>query len=121
MAVDQTNVDHRSLDDFGQLLDARLREAQAALTALTAQPAQPPLGTFHDATVTAQRYEATKAVYVERLRRLIDALTAAQAATGTIAGSYRTLEVRNAASTAAIRDQLGTPAQELAERPSAPA
>jgi hypothetical protein len=118
MAVDQTHVELRSLDDFGHHLDARLQEAQAALTALTTDPGQPPLGTFHDATVTAERYEVMKAAYVERLRRLIDALTAAQSATATIADSYRTLEVHHAASTAAIGNQLGS-ARELAERPSA--
>ena len=108
MAVDQTSVDLPSLDDFGQLLDARLREAEAALTALTTAPGgePPPLGDFHDANETADRHEAIKAVYVERLRRLIDALTAAKQTTGTIAASYLTVENQNAADTARIVAEL---------------
>jgi hypothetical protein len=99
MAVDQTRVDLPSLNDFGQHLDARLREAEAALTALTTAPGgdRPPLGDFHDATETADRHEAIRAVYVERLRRLIDALTAAKETTGTIAASYLSVETSNAA------------------------
>src|SRR5262245_22729654 len=108
MAVDQTNVDLASLGDFGQHLDARLREAREALTALTAGPGgtRPPLGDFQDANETADRYEAIRAVYVERLQRLIDALTAAHETTGTIAASYLTVETRNAADTARIGAEL---------------
>jgi hypothetical protein len=108
MAVDQTSVDLLSLDDFGHHLDARLREARAALTALTTGPGadRPPLGDFDDANVTAERYEAMRVVYVARLQRLIDALIAAEETTGTIATSYLTLETRNAADTERIGAEL---------------
>ena len=108
MAVDHTSVDLLSVDDFGQHLDARLREARAALTALTTGPGadRPPLGDFDDANETAERHEAMRAAYVARLQRLIDALTAAQETTGTIATSYRTVEASNAADTSRIGDRL---------------
>jgi hypothetical protein len=109
MPADQTRIDLPSLDDFNKHLQARLLEAQQALTTLTNAPAadRPPLGEFHDAEVTADRYEAMKAVYVERLRRLIDALTTAQAATTTIAGTYHSTETLNASDTGTIGALLG--------------
>jgi hypothetical protein len=109
MAVDQTRIDLLSLDDFSQHLTARLAEAQETLTALTAGAGsqRPPLGDFHDAQLTADRYQAMKALYTERLRRLIDALSAAQTATATISASYRTVEDRNHLDTGTIGGLLG--------------
>jgi hypothetical protein len=104
MAVDQTSVDLLSLDEFGQHLDPRLREARAALAALTAGPGadRPRLGDFHDARVTADRYDEMRTQYLQRLTALIDAVTAAQSATATISASYHTIEARNESDTRAI-------------------
>ena len=109
MAADQTRIDLLSLDDFSHHLKARLAEAQEALTALTSGPGpdRPPLGEFQDARLSADRYQAMKAGYVERLRRLIDALTAAQTATATISTSYHSVEDRNRSDTGTIGGLLG--------------
>jgi hypothetical protein len=109
MAVDQTHIDLLSLDDFGHRLKARVDEAREALLALTVGPGadRPPLGEFTDAQLSADRYDAMKAGYVERLRRLIDALTAAQTATATISAGYRSVEDLNCSDTGTIGGLLG--------------
>ena len=97
MGVDEITVDLLSLDDFNRRLTPRLVEANAALALLTNGPAQTPpaLGAFEDAQLTASRHQALYDDYVTQLRRLIDALTVAQAATTAIAARYRTVEELN--------------------------
>ena len=107
MGVDDTSIELLSLDDFGQHLATRLQEAVTAVSALANAPVRrPALGEFRDADQTAVDYEARQQEYLDRLRRLISALVAAQAATATIGTRYRTIEALNVASLRTIRDLL---------------
>lgn len=89
MAGDSLFVDPVSLDDFGTYLQARLDEAHAARLAMTTAGSSTALGGFEDAARTAARLDTLRRGYLERLDRLIGALTAAQAAAATIARRYR--------------------------------
>lgn len=109
MALDETRVDFFSLDEFSRQLDRRLDEAQAALTMLTTGTGtdRPALGGFHDAHRTADVHADLRAEYLARLRRLVSALTAAQAGTATIMATYRAGEVLNHSDTRDIDQLLG--------------
>ena len=80
MTTEKIGVSTLSLDQFHRTLQARLDEASTAIDALSGPPGSqvPPLGTFADATATAERYRRLHEQYTARLRRLVVALTAAQ-------------------------------------------
>ncbi|MFR9775853.1 hypothetical protein ACL02O_07300 [Micromonospora sp. MS34] len=100
----RTTVDVLSLEDFHQLLEQRLSEAESVLKKLnTEMQCHPPaLGTFTDATDNARRYSETHASFVNHAEQLRRAIVAAQQATKTIMTNYRTAEARNAAAAADI-------------------
>jgi hypothetical protein len=102
MGVDEVRVDLRSVDNFGARLTPRRLEAEAAFAALV-DAAMPELGRFHDAELTASHYAALRDGYLLRLRRLVNAVAAAQAATTAIAATYR---ATNEQSEAALGDGL---------------
>ncbi|GIJ49009.1 hypothetical protein Val02_58950 [Virgisporangium aliadipatigenens] len=108
MAEDETYVDTLSLLEFHRHMRARLDEAESALTALTTDPgAQPPaLGDFHDAKETGARHRTLHDEYVRRLRRLVNALTAVQTATGLFVQDYRTAEQLNSMGAAQVSDAM---------------
>jgi len=91
MGVDEVSVDLLSLDGFRERLEARRQEAEAALSAL-ADDVRPELGGFHDAQLTADQYESLRDDYQGALRRLLDAVVAAQTATTVAVRTYRTSE-----------------------------
>ena len=101
MGVDEVSVDLRSLGDFRERLEPRRQEVEAALAAL-ADARRPALGQFHDAELTAQRYDALREGYLLRLRRLVNAMTAAQIATGTALTAYRAVEEISESATRAV-------------------
>jgi hypothetical protein len=126
MTADKTDVDLLSLEDFKATLDARLSEANAVLTALTTtlaagpsrtgevtQAKVPALGTFADATQTANRYQQLYLQHLDRAARLVRAVTAAKTATSTILTNYRTAEERNRASASDISRVLSGVGTEL--------
>jgi hypothetical protein len=103
MGVDEVIVDFLSLDGFRERLQARRLEAESALTALTDE-VRPQLGAFHDAEQTADQYESLRDGYLAALRRLVDAVVTAQAATATALTTYRTGEELNEATLKAFGD-----------------
>lgn len=102
------SVDIHSLEDFHAKLAARLDEASAALSTLVEKlPGTPPrLGGFQDATGTANGYAGRRDEQITRVRQLVDAVAAAQTATGTIIGNYTTTEARNEANVRDIADTM---------------
>jgi len=108
MADDTTRVDVLSLEDFRATLATRLREADAILHKLTTELGgrTPSLGTFADGTTKAAQYSALHDQHVDRVSRLRRAIVAAQEATDTIIGNYRTTEERNGASASDIANKL---------------
>lgn len=114
MAADFT-VNLSSLRDFQQSLQPRIEQAFAALTALTATPGsdRPALGGFHDAQRTADRHQALHDEYVLRLRRLVTALTVAQAATARIIEGYQDVEDLNSAKVRQIAGAIGAVSEVL--------
>src|SRR5689334_9646254 len=94
MVVDGTRFDLAAFDAFGRNLEPRLLEALAALNTLTAGPGAeaPGLGDFQDAHAVAARYAQLRDAYGKRLRRLINALIAAQMVTDTVLAAYRNIE-----------------------------
>jgi len=108
MGTDQTKVDILSLEDFRRALDARLTEAESLLTTVsTSTSARPPLGGFFDAKQSTNSHDTRQGEQTARVRRLIDAIEAAQKATDTIITNYRTTEARNAANASDIANVLG--------------
>jgi hypothetical protein len=108
MGANETIIDTLSLRDFYQTLDSRLAEASAALAGLTTGPrGEPPaLGQFFDAQQTALRHQALRDEYLTRLRRLVDAVIAAQTATTAIIDSVHDIEALNTANAADVADAL---------------
>ncbi|MEV0713276.1 hypothetical protein [Asanoa sp. NPDC050611] len=114
MGNEQTKVDILSLEDFRKALDARLTEAETLLKTVTGSAAaRPPLGGFVDARRFTDAHDTRQDEQVARVRRLIDAIRAAQKATDTIMSNYRTTEARNAANSADIANALGGVQQAL--------
>ena len=114
MGNEQTKVDFLSLEDFRKALDARLTEAETLLKTVTGSAAaRPPLGRFADATRITDAHDTRQDEQAARVRRLIDAIRAAQKATDTIIDNYRTTEARNAANSADIASALGGVQQAL--------
>jgi hypothetical protein len=114
MGNEQTKVDILSLEDFRKALDARLTEAETLLKTVTGSAAaRPPLGGFVDAKRITDTHDTRQDEQVARVRRLIDAIRAAQSATDTIISNYRTTEARNAANSADIAHVLGGVQQAL--------
>lgn len=115
MASDDFVVDFLSLEEFQRSLQSRVTQAFAALTAETTPPgADPPaLGEFHDAVRTAERHRVLHEEYVARLRRLVDALTVAQAATSGIVQVYRDVDALNAANAQQIGGAIGAVSEAL--------
>jgi len=108
MGNEQTKVDILSLEDFRRALDVRLTEAESLLrTVTTATAARPPLGAFYDAQRVTGVHDTRQDEQARRVRRLIEAIRAAQSATDTIIRNYRTTEARNKANSADIADVLG--------------
>jgi hypothetical protein len=108
MGNEQTKVDILSLEDFRRALNGRLTEAETLLKTVTSSAAaRPPLGGFVDAKRITDSHHTRQDEQVARVRRLIDAIGAAQAATDTIISNYRTTEARNAANSADIANVLG--------------
>lgn len=105
---DRSAVDVHSLEDFHATLAARLDEANATLTTLVGklQGAAPQLGGFSDATGTADGYLGRCDEQVTRARRLVEAVSATQTATGTIIDNYTTTEARNAANARDIANTM---------------
>ena len=99
MAADEIAIDPLSLDKFHSTLQARLDEASTALQALTSGSGDgpPALGGFRDAVETTRRQRGLHEEYVERLRRLVVALTVVQSATAAIADAFRTAEAHSTA------------------------
>ncbi|MFG1953100.1 hypothetical protein [Micromonospora sp. NPDC048830] len=104
----RTTVDVLSLEDFQQRLAGRLSEAEAVLKKLNTelQCRPPALGAFADGTSNARRYTELHLSYAQQVKRLRDAVKAAQSATSTILTNYRTTEARNAANAADIAAAL---------------
>lgn len=115
MAADDLTIDTLSLDDFRRTLQARLDEAFAALLALAPEQEHhgPALGGFHDAEQTAGRYDRLRQESIARLRRLINAVAAADRGTTDIAERYRTAEALNGAKAHEIADELRRVAEVL--------
>ncbi|MFY1691715.1 hypothetical protein [Plantactinospora sp. WMMB782] len=115
MAADEFAVNLLSLRDFQQRLQPRIEAAYAALTALTTAPGsdRPALGGFHDAQKTADRHQDLHDEYVARLRRLVAALTVAQAATARIIESYRTVDELSGTNARQIAGALGAVSEAL--------
>jgi hypothetical protein len=90
MAAEDIIVDQAALLTFARHLQPRIDEANSALTMLTTTPGTDPpaLGSFYDAQLTTGRHQTLHDQYVQRLRRLVNALTAAATATGTIIEKY---------------------------------
>jgi hypothetical protein len=108
MGNEQTKVDILSLEDFRRALDRRLTEAESLLKTVTGSAtARPPLGAFADAKRITDVHHNRQDEQAGRVRRLIEAIRAAQSATDTIIGNYRTTEARNAANSADIASVLG--------------
>jgi uncharacterized protein YukE len=103
-----SRVDILTLEDFRTRLDSRLADARSILDTLNNKlQAQPALGRFQHATSTASNYQAVYNSHVQRARRLVAAIEAAQSATDSIIRNYRTTEARNAANQADIANVLG--------------
>jgi hypothetical protein len=103
-----TNVRVLSLEDFQGTLQHRLDDVDAMLTKLDELGARRvPLGTFQDASYTADSYDWKLTRYAERVERLREAIVAAQTATAEIITAYRTTEARNQADAADIAARLG--------------
>ena len=109
MAGTGTSVDVLTLEQFNATLSARLSEAQSLLTKLNTGLAgqAPALGQFTDGQRAASDYTDRKAVSVQRVERLVDAIEAVQKATKTIIENYSTTEARNNANAADIAAALG--------------
>lgn len=94
-------VNPLTLRAFHQTLQARIDEAQAALTMVESGPRllgpDPALGTFDDAIRTSYRHNQLRQDYVGRMRRLIAALQAAQSATQTMIEKFTAAEEVNVA------------------------
>jgi len=92
-------VNPLALRTFHQTLQARVDEAQAALTMVESGPAllgpDPMLGTFDDAIHTSYRHNQRRQDYVARMRRLVAALQAAQSVTKTMIEQFATAEEIN--------------------------
>jgi hypothetical protein len=116
MGVGEVRVDLRSVDLFGQRLEPRRLEAEAAFAAL-ADAAAPELGGFHDAELTATHYTDLRDGYLLRLRRLVNAVTAAQAATTAIAATYQATNERGQATLAAVAGLLSSGDRVLGDGP----
>jgi hypothetical protein len=109
-----SSVSISALQDFSKTLAGRLSEVDSMLSMLKSDPALassgsvkvPKLGTFADANAEATKYSGLYQQYVQRLQRLRNAITAAQAATTTIINNYHTSEALNAASSNAITQAL---------------
>jgi hypothetical protein len=98
MADPPIRVDILSLEDFRRSLDTRLTAAKDLVTTLeTGVTARPPLGGFLDAGDTATSHATRHTALLDRMRRVVTAIEAAQSATDVIINSYRTTEARNAA------------------------
>ena len=97
MAVDRMLVDTLSLRQFSATLQSRIDDANTALLSLTVGHGAdtPALGQFVDAKLTASRHVELHDEFVDRLLRLVDALTAAHKATEAIIEEYRTLDQLN--------------------------
>ncbi|HLL64480.1 MAG TPA: hypothetical protein VK453_01905 [Micromonosporaceae bacterium] len=106
---DDTKVDLLTLEAFRSRLDTRLAEAQSVLDTLHTKlrSTTPALGQFQDAGAVARRCAQVHAFHVQRAGRLINAISAARAATDEIVRNYRTTEARNEANAAQIADALG--------------
>jgi len=113
--ADSSSVHLTSLHDFRDNLASRLTEVDSMLTTLRSDPVltdrngsvRPPrLGTFEDADKESTQYATLYQQYLQRLRRLREAVTAAQAATTTIIDNYQTTETLNAASATDISRAL---------------
>jgi hypothetical protein len=108
MGNEQTKVDILSLEDFRLALNARLTEAESLLKTVTGSAAaRPPLGAFADATRITSQHHTRQDEQATRVRRLIEAIRAAQSATDTIISNYRTTEERNTANSADVANVLG--------------
>ena len=108
MSDGTTHVSVLSLEDFQGTLQHRLDDANAILAKLDELGARRvPLGTFHDATASADSYDWKLTRYLLRVERLRDAIVAAQEATAQIIAAYRTTEARNQADAADIAARLG--------------
>jgi hypothetical protein len=112
-----TKVDVLSLENFQVTLQARLDEARAMVTTLSVQLAgrTPRLGTFQDGSQLATTYRTLRSQQLERARRLVTALEAAQTATSAIVAAYHTTEQRNQANVTDIAARLGGVAEALKE------
>jgi hypothetical protein len=108
MATGDITVDHLSLQDFAQQIQPRIDQANSALlTLLTSPGADPPaLGLFYDAQVTAGRHQELHDQYVQRLQRLIDALTAASTSITAMVDRYHTISDLHSARASDIRAAL---------------
>ncbi|GIG88465.1 hypothetical protein [Plantactinospora endophytica] len=115
MAADEFAVNLLSLQDFQHRLQPRIESAYAALTALTTAPGneRPALGGFHDAQRTADRHQELHDEYVARLRRLVTALTVAQAATAQVIEIYRTVDEISGRNAGQIAGALGAVSEAL--------
>jgi hypothetical protein len=109
MGDGSTDVSVLSLEDFKATLQQRLDDANDLLRQLNGLGAgRLKLGTFQDAHQSAGSYDWKLDQYVDRVRRLRDAILAAQIATAEIITAYRTTEARNQADAADIAAHLGT-------------
>src|SRR5262245_17603458 len=95
MGVDELiTIDTLSLADFQRTLQARLDEANAMLTTLTAQRQDtvPALGGFQDAADVAARYRTLHEEFTARVERLVNAIAVAQSGVGLLVERYETFE-----------------------------
>jgi ABC-type transporter Mla subunit MlaD len=108
MADEKTIVDVLSLEGFRSTLDARLDEAQSALTNLTEvlRANNPRLGTLPDADYITGRYQTLYDEHLDRVAGLMHALTATQDAMTRIIENYKTTEERLAADASDISDVI---------------
>lgn len=94
-------LDPPALRAFHQTLQARLDEAQAALTMVESGPrllgADPMLGEFDDALRTNFRHNQLRQDYAARMRRLVSALQAAQSVTQSMIEKFAKAEEVNVA------------------------
>lgn len=113
--ADRTRVDVLALEDFHRNLGGRLAEIDAAIRKLDIEMGSrgPALGKFTDARESVISYQSLHQQHLDRLRRLRNAITAAQSATSTILDNYRTAEDRNRASADEIASVLGGVASAL--------
>jgi hypothetical protein len=94
-------LDPLALRAFHQTLQARLDEAQAALTRVESGPrllgADPMLGEFADAINTSLRHNQLRQDYAARLGRLVSALEAARSVTESMIEKFAAAEQINVA------------------------